>query len=94
MVSPRFRGVGKTTICWNLGDALARRNHRVLLVDFDPQCNLSIAVLGENEFVKILPSRNTPMGQPLEPSFSAFYRILVARRSSFIVANILIKTSI
>jgi chromosome partitioning protein len=39
-------GVGKTNICWNLADTLARRGKFVLLIDFDPQCNLSIAVLG------------------------------------------------
>ncbi|HYX14571.1 MAG TPA: ParA family protein [Nostoc sp.] len=33
-------GVGKTIITWNLGDALARRGKKVLLIDFD---NLSIS---------------------------------------------------
>jgi chromosome partitioning protein len=35
-------GVGKTTTCANLGAALADRGMRVLLVDLDPQCHLSI----------------------------------------------------
>ena len=39
-------GVGKTVITWNLGDALARAGKRTLVIDFDPQCNLSIAMLG------------------------------------------------
>ena len=47
-------GVGKSTIAWNLADALGARGHRVLLVDFDPQCNLSIAMLGEKYFVDTL----------------------------------------
>lgn len=34
-------GVGKTTTTVNLGVALARRGYRVLLVDFDPQANLT-----------------------------------------------------
>ena len=34
-------GVAKTTTCLNLGVALARRGRRVLLVDLDPQANLT-----------------------------------------------------
>jgi chromosome partitioning protein len=37
-------GVGKTTTTANLGGALARRGARVLLVDLDPQGNLTSAV--------------------------------------------------
>ncbi|PUE90114.1 ParA family protein [Xanthomonas oryzae] len=55
-------GVGKSTICWNLGHALGTRGKKVLLVDFDPQCNLSIAVLGEEGFVSNLPQTNQPYG--------------------------------
>ena len=43
-------GVGKTTLTWNVADALAEKGKRVLLVDFDPQCNLSIAMLGSDSF--------------------------------------------
>lgn len=39
-------GVSKTTTAFNLGWMLARRGKRVLLVDCDPQCNLTGIVLG------------------------------------------------
>jgi chromosome partitioning protein len=42
-------GVGKTTTCINLGAALAARGRRVLLVDTDPQSNLTIG-LGLNPY--------------------------------------------
>ena len=39
-------GVSKTTTTFNLGWALADRGKRVLIVDGDPQCNLTGTVLG------------------------------------------------
>ncbi len=39
-------GVSKTTTTFNLGWALADLGHRVLIVDGDPQCNLTGTVLG------------------------------------------------
>lgn len=65
-------GVGKSTICWNLADAIARNGKRVLLIDFDPQCNLSIAVLGEDKFVKTLPTQNVPYGTTIRSFLQRF----------------------
>lgn len=52
-------GVGKTTIVYNLADAVASRGKKVLAVDFDPQCNLSINAFGSREFIDII---NGPSG--------------------------------
>ena len=65
-------GVGKSTIAWNLADALGNRGHRVLLVDFDPQCNLSIAMLGEEYFVQTLAHQNQPYGQTIRSFLQRF----------------------
>ena len=65
-------GVGKSTICWNLADALGEMGHEVLLIDFDPQCNLSIAVLGESRFVETLPHQNVPYGTTIRSFLQRF----------------------
>lgn len=64
-------GVGKTIITWNIGDALARKGKRVLLLDFDPQSNLSIAVLGKR-FENILPSQTAPYGTKIRAYLQKF----------------------
>ena len=33
-------GVGKTNTIWNLSMSLSEKDKKILLVDFDPQCNL------------------------------------------------------
>lgn len=65
-------GVGKSTICWNLAHALGKLDKKTLLVDFDPQCNLSIAMLGEATFVKTLPTQNTPYGTTVRSFLQRF----------------------
>ncbi len=64
-------GVGKTIITWNLGDALARRGKKVLVIDFDPQSNLSIAILGDR-FQDILPSPKNPYGTTIRAYLQRF----------------------
>lgn len=47
-------GVGKTTLTVNIADALARAGKTVLLVDADPQCNLTSFYLEESALEGLL----------------------------------------
>lgn len=46
-VSNQKGGVGKTTVTVNLGKNLAAQGYRVLLVDNDPQGNLTMSIFGD-----------------------------------------------
>jgi cellulose biosynthesis protein BcsQ len=68
-------GVSKTTTCFNLGWMLAQMGHRIVMVDADPQCNLTGMALdlsGANAletFYADNPQRN--LREALEPAFSS-----------------------
>ncbi len=68
-------GVSKTTTAFNLGWMMAEKGKRILLVDCDPQCNLTGMVLGyigSKEFAKIYERegiRNIKDG--LSPAFES-----------------------
>lgn len=75
-------GVSKTTTTFHLGWMLAQKGYKVVLVDADPQCNLSGLVLGfhgEPEFETFYQSesgRNIRGG--LAPAFESQPRSIVA----------------
>lgn len=56
-------GVGKTTLTMNLGAALAERDRRVLLVDTDPQCNLTSYLVDGDVVDDLLDRSDGPDGR-------------------------------
>jgi cellulose biosynthesis protein BcsQ len=58
-------GVGKTTLTVNIGIALAEKGRRVLLVDTDPQCNLTSYLVEESVVDDLLDHSDDDDGQTL-----------------------------
>ena len=58
-------GVGKTTITVNVGAALARLGKKVLLVDSDPQCNLTSHFFDDESVNEILDNSEKPDGRTI-----------------------------
>jgi cellulose biosynthesis protein BcsQ len=56
-------GVGKTTLTMNIGASLAQRGRRVLLVDSDPQCNLTSYLVEADVVDDLLDNSDTAKGQ-------------------------------
>ena len=46
-------GVGKTTLLYHLAYALSEMGKKILLIDLDPQCNLTINAMPEEEIQRI-----------------------------------------
>lgn len=62
-------GVGKSTLTANLGwYAAVRKDLRVLLVDLDPQFNLSQYVLGVNRFEELLDAEEPTIDDLFKPT--------------------------
>jgi cellulose biosynthesis protein BcsQ len=65
-------GVSKTTTTFNLGWMLALKGKRVIMVDADPQCNLTGFVLDEEEFEDFYENpKNDNLKSSLAPAFEA-----------------------
>ncbi len=58
-------GVGKTTLTFHAAAVLAEMGKRVLLVDADPQCNLSSYVIEETALDRMLDNSDSPKGSTL-----------------------------
>lgn len=62
-------GVGKTTLTHHLGTGLTFRRKRTLLIDLDPQCNLSYLTTGVEGYMRQVQSSHTPTIKDLFESF-------------------------
>lgn len=58
-------GVGKTTLTVNLAHAIAERGHKVLLVDSDPQCNLTSYLIEDSVVDDLLDKSDNSDGETL-----------------------------
>lgn len=72
-------GVSKTTTAFNIGWKLAKKGKKVLLVDADSQCNLSLYSLGNEKFDAFYSSENrNNIKDALEPAFKSKPRLIDA----------------
>lgn len=58
-------GVGKTTLTINIAAALAEKGHATLLLDSDPQCNLTSYLLDEDYVDKLLDASDSDEGETI-----------------------------
>ncbi len=58
-------GVGKTTLTMNLASILADMGRRVLLVDTDPQCNLTSYLIADDVVDDLLDKADSKAGQTI-----------------------------
>jgi cellulose biosynthesis protein BcsQ len=83
-------GVSKTTTTFHLGWMLARLGHRVLLVDADPQCNLTGVTLGlENSWPPDDFLEGSALGETPDLEFAASQD----KASNFFTSNEVISPS-
>lgn len=72
-------GVSKTTTVFNVGWKLASKGKKVLLVDADSQCNLSLYMMGAEKFDKFYAEGNrNNIKDALEPALKSKPRLVEA----------------
>ncbi len=60
-------GVGKTTLCFNIASKIADAWYKVLLVDADPQCNLTQLALWINQYEELWLLSNGSIYHVIKP---------------------------
>lgn len=80
-------GVSKTTTAFNIGWILARKGKRVLLVDADSQCNLTLFCLGHEEYEKMYEEGFDNIKDGLSPAFKAKPKLIEASNCKTVKRN-------
>jgi len=87
-------GVGKTTLTYNIAAALADLDYSVLLVDSDPQCNLTSYLLADDVVDDLLDNSDTEKGRTiwtaLEPIAEATGEVRAIRPQALSIENVLL----
>jgi cellulose biosynthesis protein BcsQ len=73
-------GVGKSTLTYHLGNSLAELGKKVLMVDLDPQCNLTICAMREENLHQIWEEED-PYIDDFERAFKDNPNIIESTRS-------------
>ena len=73
-------GVSKTTSTFHIGWMIAKMGHRVLLVDADPQCNLTSTILGDSfdEYYENPDTALKNIKDGVSPAFDGMGRLIEA----------------
>lgn len=71
-------GVAKTTTCYAIGAELVKRGSKVLLVDLDPQANLTYAVRGNGEAGNIFDALLHPKKAAAEVQKAGVFSLLAS----------------
>lgn len=81
-------GVSKTTTAFNLGWMLAKKGKKVLLVDADSQCNLTLYAIGQYEYEKHYEANDiNNIKDALEPAFKARPKLIDAVKCATVRKN-------
>lgn len=73
-------GVGKTTLTFHIAHMLARQGRKTVVLDYDPQCNLSALFLGDEELAEVWEKEKSSGGSATVPARTVAGAVDLVRR--------------